>query len=689
MGKTVVSKGKTVKEAVNIALDLLSVQQNDVDIEIIKNGTKGIFGLGAKPAVVRVTVKERESRVKENPLDAPTLESLAEEALNAEINDGNTNDLAATDESAPPEDDVSGKVWVRDGYIFCKDAPDRYPMVTPGKGMKLYMNGVPVEQTVVISENDVLKVELQDEVQEPDWELKLSDDKMEAILKITPGIRIHKRLKDKSPDYYIQLEVEQKKIPIILQTRLIMDKLKELGVVHGINYAEIARACTSEEAGSFVIARGTPPVPGKHGYFMPVREFDIKKGLKERPDGTVDYREVQEIPSVEPGQVIGMIHPPVPGIPGRTVTDEPVFPPEVRPLAVKEGRGIVLVENGTKILATESGHPNIKIKGQSAIISVAPKLVIGKDVDLKTGNVHYVGDVEIVGNVQDGMLVEAQGHILIRQNVHTAKVLAGSSVIVLNNIIASEITAGKSTLLHAEISRILRRVIEQMKQMALAIHQLTSVSAFKVASFTRTGLGPLLKILYDGKFKSFHSLIAELINKIKSGTDVLEEDWVKFNEQLIRGFLTVHSSHLQSVDDLNRLIDTAEQLYNSIRDAEDDDECVIKARFAHNSRIYSGGDISLTGPGSYHSKLIAKGFIEVDGFVRGGEIYAVKGVKVGEAGTKGGISTKITVPKEGTIRIHKALEDTVIQVGTKMHKFTMETFHVHARLNDNGELMIS
>jgi len=48
---------KTVDLAVEAALKYLGVVRDDVDVEIIDAGTKGILGFGAKPAKVKVTVQ--------------------------------------------------------------------------------------------------------------------------------------------------------------------------------------------------------------------------------------------------------------------------------------------------------------------------------------------------------------------------------------------------------------------------------------------------------------------------------------------------------------------------------------------------------------------------------------------------------------------------------------------------------
>ncbi len=59
MGKVVEKIGKTVQEAVGLALEELNMEEDKVEIEVLEEGSKGIFGLGGKQAKVRVTEKDR------------------------------------------------------------------------------------------------------------------------------------------------------------------------------------------------------------------------------------------------------------------------------------------------------------------------------------------------------------------------------------------------------------------------------------------------------------------------------------------------------------------------------------------------------------------------------------------------------------------------------------------------------
>ena len=57
--KSIETIGKTVDEALNKALSELKVSKDNVDIDIIDEGSKGLFNIfGVKPAKIKVTVKK-------------------------------------------------------------------------------------------------------------------------------------------------------------------------------------------------------------------------------------------------------------------------------------------------------------------------------------------------------------------------------------------------------------------------------------------------------------------------------------------------------------------------------------------------------------------------------------------------------------------------------------------------------
>jgi spoIIIJ-associated protein len=55
MSKSVEITAKTVDEAIEIAIAELKLDRSNVKVEVLESGSKGLFGIGAKEAVVRVT----------------------------------------------------------------------------------------------------------------------------------------------------------------------------------------------------------------------------------------------------------------------------------------------------------------------------------------------------------------------------------------------------------------------------------------------------------------------------------------------------------------------------------------------------------------------------------------------------------------------------------------------------------
>lgn len=88
--KTIEMTGKTVDEALKNALGELKLTKENVDVEIINEGSKGLFKLiGAKPAKVRVT-KKPDSKDNAKKFLTDVLDSMN---IKADINIKEENDV--------------------------------------------------------------------------------------------------------------------------------------------------------------------------------------------------------------------------------------------------------------------------------------------------------------------------------------------------------------------------------------------------------------------------------------------------------------------------------------------------------------------------------------------------------------------------------------------------------------------
>ncbi len=54
-------EAKTTQEAIKIALEKLKVKKEDVEIKILREENKGLFGMeGAEPAKIKVIIKKKQ-----------------------------------------------------------------------------------------------------------------------------------------------------------------------------------------------------------------------------------------------------------------------------------------------------------------------------------------------------------------------------------------------------------------------------------------------------------------------------------------------------------------------------------------------------------------------------------------------------------------------------------------------------
>jgi uncharacterized protein len=677
MSDSLISKGRNLKEAINIGLDLMQVTKEEVDIEIIEQESKRLFGiLNSKPAVVRL--------VKKNVM----IEQVIESSFLLET-EGLANNPNMDQREMEPN---HGVAWVKDGRLYCKENGAHSPTITPVEGVSLYKNGVLIKETTVLSEKDQIKIEFENDWKETTWFIDLDSTKMAATLKVEPGYKKSCSLIDQEPSPHLLLETAfREEIINNLQLDQIHLQMKELGITTGIQKVEMMKAAQTKEKSTFTIAKGVSPQRGEDGWLEVIVDTELKhNGPKILENGNVDYREIKSIPNVEKGQVIGIIHSSKPGKAGWSVTGGIIQPEASKELIVQIHQGANLIEGGTKIVALESGRPNIEKRGNTVKVSIMPKIVQPSDVNLSSGNLHYIGDIEVQGNIEQGMLVDAAGDVLIQGSVDRSTIVAGNQIILCGNLINSHLKAGEGNLLVTEITQLLEKISVELNVFFVAIDQIYLSPDFKISNIDKMGLSSLIRMLLSEK--KFHSLptlikkMEEIISEAKK-QPILDDEYNKLTSDLVNGFLKVLPGQFQQPKDIVILRERVKQLYeSSIIPPESNSSVVLP--YALNSEIYCSGDISIVEQGCMNTKIYSGGKVLIRGVMRGGEVFSKMGIEIGEAGTRGGTLTRIQVPKEQTIKINSVMEGTVIQIGNKSYEFLSSTQNVFARVNTDGHLLL-
>lgn len=179
-----------------------------------------------------------------------------------------------------------------------------------------------------------------------------------------------------------------------------------------------------------------------------------------------------------------IIHSPTSGRPGYTATNELLPAAKTVPSLVQPKKGHMIVKN--KVIATSSGRPTFFYKGNCVTISILPTLFHTGNVNGSSGNIHFRGDVEIEGEVEAGIRVEAEGNILVEQALNKATMSASRAVITHKNILNSDIFAGVHTMLIVKLGQMLQTIHLNIEKLSVLLKQLFYLQASNQATYLQT-----------------------------------------------------------------------------------------------------------------------------------------------------------------------------------------------------------
>ncbi len=250
------------------------------------------------------------------------------------------------------------------------------------------------------------------EARDATCDIRLPKDKMEATLMLTPCFGGK---------------------PLTLED--IKQLLTEKGIVYGVvSDEEIEKMLAAGSAINFVVAKGLPTIPGTDTQFQ-----NLMPEIKERKphidlQGTVDYRELGEIVTVHKGDVVMRRIPPVEGKKGYNVMGDLIMPYKGKDIPFSPDKKGVYVDpnDSNQLLSETTGMPVAVPQG----IIVQPIFTV-RQVDFKSGNVHFDGAVIVKGDVMEGMKVYALEDVIIEGSVIDGIVESGGNISVKGSVIGT------------------------------------------------------------------------------------------------------------------------------------------------------------------------------------------------------------------------------------------------------------
>ena len=416
--QSVVVNADTLDEALSDAAVQLDSKVSQLEYEVIEKGSDGFLGLAKKPWKIRIY---------------QTAEAIAKKkkvmAAAAGVDDGLDEEVKSVDQDGMFyirhfADNICLKVVLPIGKGRNVDAKSiiseakRTDTLDLDEGLisKLAKSGTDGKYEVVgsykhVAAGDALLV------------IDISKDEMLATVTVTPPS-------------LSGAEVSEEQIVRHLETQ---------GVVAGIEMEKITEFVDNPVYNSpCEVAAAIKPQDGRDAYMVFNFETDpTKLKLKESKDGQVNFKELNQIQNVVKGQPLATKMPPERGKAGKTLFGRYLEAKNGKDIRIPLGKNVELDKDGVTIIASMNG----RVMYESENINVEPVLELDA-VNIKTGNIDFLGTVVVKGNVEDGYDVKASGNIEVMGTVGQSHLKSESGDIIVSQGIFGHdvgvIQAGKS-----------------------------------------------------------------------------------------------------------------------------------------------------------------------------------------------------------------------------------------------------
>lgn len=187
----------------------------------------------------------------------------------------------------------------------------------------------------------------------------------------------------------------------------------------------------------YIIAAGIRPINGTDGTVTYLFEKVVENKPKEDEHGFVNYKDLGLIRNITAGTVIADITLPTEGSQGINIKNQIIRQRPGAPAFVPQGMNVGISEDGLKLIALADG--NLKYTGSQFAIDTV--FDMKGDVDISTGNLDFIGDIIIRGEVMEGFKLSSQKNITIYGNVTGATIEANGDVTIKKGCINSKITS--------------------------------------------------------------------------------------------------------------------------------------------------------------------------------------------------------------------------------------------------------
>jgi len=641
--------GTTVKECIEIACKELNVEKEQINYKVLEEKK----GLLRRSASIMVDIPDA---------DTPDMPGTPD-TLKINLNDGT--------------------IKVSDGKIFVTNpsGEGRRAEIIPSSLVALKINGEVVREKREVAESDIIEYFFEENVPSRKMNINIAPDKMEAYVTIKYSPKVIYKLKDleKSNRGVLECIIADKVWPPMYKENEIKQELLNHNISYGILEENISKCTANEGVENLIVAKGME-VKDSQSDTIEIM-FKMDKDLSNLSNDTktnIDYKSIGSVEAVNKGDILAIKHNGEAGKDGKDIAGVVKKHKEAKKVRLKAGSGCVLKGDNT-ILADIQGKPCIK----NNVYYVFPVHELNGDVDIKTGNIKFVGDVIVHGSVTDGMAIESGNAVNIDGNVLRAKVRGKGNIDIKGNVSNSEIFAGGEDVYKLEQIQCLTNLHEYLDSLIKTVEE---VKKFNLLGYN-TSDGEIIKVLIENKFKKLPRLCLNYITSSTLEHGAEEDSIISFLKNKLIGLAPLNIKHYSELEDfVKSVINKMELLKNTLSIP-----VAVRVGYCQESNVSSSGDIIVVGKGALTCHMNANNAIEFvsdKSVVRGCVITANNEIRCKTVGSSAGVSTKLIVKSKGHIYVDTAYQNTTFIVGNKEMTLEFPNKSLHAYLNDNLELVV-
>ncbi|MCL1789313.1 MAG: FapA family protein [Oscillospiraceae bacterium] len=218
----------------------------------------------------------------------------------------------------------------------------------------------------------------------------------------------------------------------------VMKEVGESSIAVEVDEKAISEAISSKNYGErVIIARGVQPINGINGIVEYHFETSGALSAKINERDEMDFKDLGLVKNIFAGTLLATITPESEGEDGMDVCGNTHKPMPGKPPNYLIGTGTVLSDDKTTIIAAVDGN----LKWQRDNFTVEEVLVIAEDVGPITGNIDFIGDIQVKGNVFEGFSVKSKKNIVINGAANNAEITADGNIEIKMGCVNCNVTA--------------------------------------------------------------------------------------------------------------------------------------------------------------------------------------------------------------------------------------------------------